>query len=100
MASREILCYVWRGELDDDLLASRLGMISQALRFFNAVCRFAVADIGKEESRDDFGGEKESNMDAILEGNSEEGMRLDLDGIHKLDLGDHPKRLKKSDRPV
>jgi hypothetical protein len=94
------LCYVWRGKLDDNLLASRLGIISQAPRFFNAVCRFAVADIGKEESRDDFGGEKESNMDAILEGNSEEGMRLDLDGIHKLDLGDHPKRLKKSDRPV
>jgi hypothetical protein len=97
---REIFCYVWRGKLDDNLLASRFGIISQALRFFNAVCRFAVADIGKEESRDDFRGEKESNMDTILEGNSEEGMRLDLDGIHKLDLGNHPKRLEKSDRPV
>ena len=87
MSRREILCYVRRGKLDDNLLASRLGFISQAMGFVNAVCRFAVADIGKEESRDDFGGEKESNMDAILEGKSEEGMRLNLDGIDKLDLG-------------
>jgi hypothetical protein len=45
----------------------------------DAICRFSVVDIGKEKSWDDFGGEKESNMDAVLEGKSEKGMRLNLD---------------------
>jgi hypothetical protein len=39
-------------------------------------------------------------MDAILEWKPEEGMRLNLDIRGTLDLGYHPRRLKKSDRPV
>jgi hypothetical protein len=74
----EILGNVRRGKLDENLLTPRPWSLSQALGLVSAVCSFAVVDIREEESWDDFRGEKESNVDAILEGESEEQVRLDL----------------------
>jgi hypothetical protein len=71
-----------------------------AIGFDNAICRFAVADIGKEESWDDLRGEKESNMDPVLERKSEECVRANLDGRNMLDLFYHPRRLKNADIPA
>jgi hypothetical protein len=48
------------------------------LGLVRAVYSFAIVDIREEESRDDFRGEKESNVDAILEGEPEEQVRSDL----------------------
>ena len=86
MSGCEILCNVRRGKLDENLLPSRLRSISQAMRFVDAICSFAVVDIGKEQLRDDFWGEKESNVNAILERKGKEGIRLNLEMRKRLDL--------------
>ncbi len=44
----------------------------------SAVCRVSVVDIRKYESRNNLRREKESNVDAILEGKPKEGMGLNL----------------------
>jgi hypothetical protein len=60
----------------------------------DTIFRFAAVNIGKEESRGGFGGEKDSNMEAILKRKCEEGMRLNLDGRDTLELGYNLRRLK------
>ena len=75
MCGREISCNIWRRELDDDLLPSRLWFSLQAKGWKVAIYGLSVVDIGEKESWDFFGGEKESNVDAIFEGSREEGVR-------------------------
>jgi hypothetical protein len=45
----------------------------------NTIYSFSVVDVGKKESWKDFRREEESNMDAILEGEEEEGMGSNLE---------------------
>jgi len=75
---REICREVRGREFDEDFLSFRSRAIPQAGRYFHAVGGFPVANIREEEPWDHFGGEKESNMDAILEWKREEGMRFVL----------------------
>ena len=86
MSGCEILGDIRGGKLDEDLLPATLRFLSQATGLVSAVCSFAIVDIREEESWDDFRREKESNMDAILEGKCKEQMRLDLANGDALDF--------------
>jgi hypothetical protein len=78
VSDRKLRCNVRRRELYENLLPSRFQSISKAKGRINAVCSFPVVDVREEESWNGFGGEEESNMDAVLEWKYEEGMRLNL----------------------
>jgi hypothetical protein len=57
------------------------------MALWDAVRRFAVVYVGEQESWDDFGGKKESNMNPILEGKCKEGMWLNLKRRKAISIG-------------
>ena len=73
------------GELHENLLPSRTWSISKAVGFINTIYSLPVVDVGEKESWKDFRREEESNMDAILEGEEEEGMGSNLASTYVLD---------------
>lgn len=78
VSGRELCCNVRGRELDNDFLPSNPLSVSQAKGCINAIHGFPVVDVREKESWNGFGGEIESNMDAILPGNGEEWMTLKL----------------------
>jgi len=75
VGGRELSCNIWPRELDDDFFLSRPRFGLQAKGWKVAIRRLPVVDVGDKESWNIFGGEKESNMDAIFERSREEGVR-------------------------
>ena len=78
VGSCELPCNIRRRELYDDLLSFRPRFSLQAKGWKIAIHSLPVVDVGEKELWNGFGGELESNVNAILEGSMEEDMRFKL----------------------